>query len=286
MTTAAAVESRIADHLKLPALFAVVALYVPTLYRLADYGWRQADYSHGWLIFGVFMWLLWKQRAVLRLPNDGILHPASLGLFVIGLLLYAFGSATRVMLIESFSAVPVFLGCSGFLFGRGALKALLFPAAFLLFLVPPPAFLIDMITSPLKVGVAAAAEKTLALAGYHISRAGVTLSIGDYSIVVGDACSGVRSMISLMAVGVLYAHLQPGGVGRKLLLSAAIIPIAICANIIRLIVLALVTFHFGEAAGQGFFHDFSGFVLFIIALGGLIGFDLLLDRMNRVKRDA
>lgn len=104
--------------------------------------------------------------------------------------------------------------------------------------------------------------------------------MGDYSIVVGDACSGLRSLTSLMAVGAIYAYLQKISNLKRFVLFLSIIPIAIAANIIRFLLLALITYYFGEATGQGFFHNFSGILLFAIALISLVILDAMIDRRS------
>lgn len=270
------------QSLTLVSYFALAALFAPTVYRLASYGWRQADYSHGPLILIVFFWMLWKNRAAVSGHQDESIHPLSLALLVFGLLLYAFGSTSRVIMIEAFSLIPVLLGMAGFLHGRTAVKSLIFPAAFLIFLVPPPLFLVDYITSPLKTFVAAASTPVLSVLGYPIIRSGAFLLIGDYSIVVGDACSGMRSLVSLLAVGAIYAYMQKTSAIKKGILFLSIVPISVAANVLRLIILCLITYHFGDAAGQGFFHGFSGFLLFIVSLGSLVIIDVLMDRKKAV----
>lgn len=136
-------------------------------------------------------------------------------------------------------------------------------------------------TAPLQLMVSSATAFLLKSAGYLVSRDGVILHIGDYTIVVGEACSGMRSLVSLMSVGAVYAYLQNISNRKRTILFLSIIPISIIANIFRLIVLALITYHFGDAAGQGFFHEFSGFFLFIVALGSLVIVDILLDRKRK-----
>ncbi|HTP64320.1 MAG TPA: exosortase [Geobacteraceae bacterium] len=261
----------------------MVALFVPTFYKLFTYGWKYADYSHGPLILPVFAWLIWRKREVLRRPVDERFNLPAFVLHLFGLSCYTIGSIFYSMVMESFAIIPVFLGVTGFLFGRVALRQLLFPAFFLIFLVPPPGFSIDMITQPLQMMVTAASAFVLKSSGYLISRDGVILHIGDYTIVVGEACSGLRSLVSLMAVGSVYAYLQDISNLRRGLLLLSIIPIAIVANIIRLIALAMITYHFGDAAGQGFFHEFSGLVLFVIALGCLVVVDVMLARRRSVS---
>ncbi|MBF0329911.1 MAG: exosortase [Nitrospirae bacterium] len=257
---------------------ALAALFVPTFYKLFSYGWRQADYSHGPLILGAFLWLLWREKKFISMPTDTKFHLSYLCVILFGLFCYVMGSIHKALLVESFSIIPIFIGTTGFLLGRQALAMVLFPAMFLVFLIPPPLFFIDMVTSPLKLIVAKTSEIFLHIAGYTINRNGVLLFIGDYTIVVGDACSGLRSLVSLLAVGALYAYLQNISNLKKAFLFLSIIPISIIANIIRLIVLALITYYYGESAGQGFFHNFSGLLLFIIAIGCLVLIDVFLNR--------
>jgi exosortase len=273
-----------ADPLRAGCFILLAGLYVPTFYRLFSYGWRQSDYTHGPLILLVFLWLIWQKRTLFTLPADAGRQPWFIATLLFGLILYSFGVISRFVMYEAGSLIPVLLGTTGFLYGRTALRLLLFPAAFLIFLVPPSLFFIDFVTSPLKMLVATTATPLLAIFGYPVSRDGVILFIGDYSIIIGDACSGLRSLVSLMAVGALYVYLQKITTAKKGILFLSIIPISVAANILRLILLCLITYHFGDSAGQGFFHYFSGFFLFIVALGGLVIVDVILDRGK--KSDA
>mgnify|MGYP001094330308 CR=1 FL=1 len=140
--------------------------------------------------------------------------------------------------------------------------------------MPLPFFLVDAITGPLKQQVSFLAEQLLYFGGYPIARTGVVLAIGPYQLLVADACSGLHSMYSLSAIGILYLYLmQYRNRVRVLLLLVAILPIAFLANVIRVIILALVTYHLGDEAGQGFLHGFAGILLFVVALGLLFGLD-------------
>ena len=144
-------------------------------------------------------------------------------------------------------------------------------------MVPLPGLLVEMITGALKAQVSLVAENLLYFAGYPIARNGVILSIGQYKLLVADACSGLNSMFSLSALGLLYLYMMQYRnwlhIGLMLL---AILPIAFIANVIRVLILVLITYYFGDAAGQGFAHMAAGMVLFIIALLLLLGFDAVL----------
>ena len=254
------------------------AIYIPTFYRLFSYGWKFADYSQGPLVLLAFLWLLWRQRRVLRMPADGGAHPFFLLFLALGLFAYVFGARERAITIESASMVPVLIGAVGFMSGGEAARGILFPALFLLFLVPPPLFMIDMLTSPLKNMVTAASAVFLRDIGYAADRDGVLLNIGDYTLVVGDACSGMRSLVSLMSVGALYSYVQKMPGSKRVLLFLSVLPISVAANTARLVALALITYYFGESAGQGFFHEFSGFFLFVVAVSCMFALEAAMTR--------
>jgi len=262
---------------------ALVALFVPTFYKLFSFGWDNADYSHGPLVLGAFFWLLWKGRDRLKLQaHDGV-NPFSFATLLFGLVCYAVGSMHGSMAIEAFAVVPVLLGAAGFLFGVRGRRALFFPVLFLLFLVPPPLVFTDMVTAPLKMLVATAAAACLKMAGFMVARNGAVIMINDYSIVVGDPCSGLRSLVALLAVGALYARTTTGSAVKKTTLFLSIVPISVLANIVRLILLCLITVYLGEAAAEGFLHGFSGFLLFGISIVCLVVLDAAMEW--RVSRD-
>ena len=250
----------------------IIAMYVPTVYRLFNFGWWRREYSHAPLIFLVFFWLVWRERGVLREKPDGRLHPGALLLLLAGLFCYWLGVRQQAVAVESASMPFVIMGAYYFLLGRAALPWL-FPAAYLLFVVPPPIFVVDMITFPLKRVVSVCAARLLLLAGYPVIRKGVLLTVGDYNLLVADACSGMRSIVSLLALISLYVYLQKAPWRQRLLVLGSILPIAIVANIVRVSALALITYHYGEAAGQSFYHDLSGVVVFAVALAGIVAVD-------------
>ncbi|MDA8388751.1 MAG: exosortase [Nitrospiraceae bacterium] len=266
---------------KVTVLCSVAAIYVPTFRKLFAYGWRFADYGQGPLVLAAFLWLLWRRKEVFSGPVDERAHPFFLALMACGLLMYLFGSAEKTLVIESISMIPVFIGAAGLLFGGGAARRILFPALYLLFLVPPPLFMIDMITSPMKKMATAASVLILRGIGYPAGRTGVLLRIGDYMLVVGRACSGMRSLVALMAVGALYAYLRKMPGLKRAFLLASVLPISIGANVARLVALALVTYYFGEAAGRGLLHEALGLFVFLAALACLFGLE---EAMTRGKR--
>jgi exosortase len=143
--------------------------------------------------------------------------------------------------------------------------------------------IIDPLTASLKQDVSEIVEQLLYRAGYPIARSGVVLSIGQYQLLVADACSGMHSVYSITALGLLYLYLMRHPQWwRNALLAASLIPLAIVANIVRVIILVLVTYHFGDAAGQGFVHGFTGIFLFIVALGLMFALDAALGAIAKL----
>jgi len=264
----------------LPVIAGILALYIPTFHILAEGIWQEDEYAHGPIILAVILWLIWDRKQYLLNPETR--KPATFqGLFilVIGLLTYVIGRSQGISVLDVGSLALVLAGTLLALRGWPAVRAYWFMLLFIVYLVPLPGILIDALTGPLKQYVSVIAEQILYAAGYPIARSGVVLTIGQYQLLVADACSGINSMFSLSAIGLLYLYLMQ--YKNKLhiaLIVASLLPIAFCANIIRVMFLVLVTYHFGDAAGQGFLHGFSGMVLFVVALIMLLLLDFILAK--------
>lgn len=275
MHTRATIPPAVAEWF--PALLGLVALFVPTYTDLARTLWVSEDQAHGPIILVVALFFFWhKHREISELP------PASAGtgwpLFVFGLLLYILGRSQDILLFEVGSQIPVIAGLLLILRGWTAIRILWFPLLFLIFMVPLPSGVVDALTLPMKMAVSWAAEHVLYDLGYPISRSGVLLQIGQYKLLVADACAGLHTLFTLEALGLLYLHVvRHESWLRNTLLAIAIVPISFTANTIRVIALTLVTFHLGDEAGQGFLHGFAGMVLFLSALLLIIAIDSALQ---------
>lgn len=271
----------------LPVALGLAVMYVPTYLDLAQGLWKEEPYAHGPIILAVVAWLTWRQRAALAAADAGGTPLAGSLALALGVALYVIGRSQRIPLFEVGSHIPVIAGVVLLLLGWRALAQLWFPLAFLSFLVPLPGFIIYAITGPLKSMVSQIVESVLYVLGYPVARAGVMLSIGQYQLLVTDACSGLNSLYSLAALGFLYLHLTASGnVTRAVCLAAGILPIALAANVVRVLILVLVTFHLGDEAGQSFLHDFAGMTLFTAALLLLLGFDAMLRRLPALNRSG
>jgi exosortase B len=161
-----------------------------------------------------------------------------------------------------------------------------FPFFFMLFMVPLPSEFVAAVTLPMKMAVSWATEHLLYAAGYPMSRTGVILQIGQYQLLVADACAGLQTLLTLEALGLFYLNLmRHPSAFRNIGLALFIIPISFSANVIRVVALTLITYYFGDAAGQGFLHGFAGMVLFITALLLILTVDSSLQWYLR-RRDA
>jgi len=265
----------------LPVALGLAVMYVPTYVDLAHGLWQQEAYAHGPIILVVVAWLVWRQRAALASGGAGRMSAPLAGwaLLAFGLMLYAVGRSQGIALFEVGSHLPVLAGTLLLLLGWRALARLWFPLFFMVFLVPLPGLMIDIATAPLKNFVSHIVESMLYGLGYPIARSGVILMIGQYQMLVTDACSGLNSLYSLAALGFLYLYLTgPGTPVRLAAMLASIAPIALMANVARVLILTLITFYLGEEAGQSFLHGFAGMTLFATALLLLLGLDVLLQR--------
>lgn len=261
-----------------PVLLGLAAMYVPTYYDLANGLWNSEEHAHGPIVLIVALFLIWRSRAALLASPSQHPRPAlGWSLLVVGLLAYALGRSQDIILFEVGSQIPVLIGAMLITIGASAVRAMWFPLLFLIFIVPLPSFLVDAATGPLKQYISVIAENILYAVGYPIARNGVVLTIGQYQLLVADACSGLHSMFSLTAMGLLYLYLmQRTSLARNVILIASILPIAFAANVVRVMILVLVTYHFGDEAGQGFVHDFAGILLFVVGLLFLFLLDWLL----------
>lgn len=249
-------------------LFAALALLcVPTLLNLGQQVWSTEAGAQGPIVLFTGIWLVWRKipdLAKAAVPGSGWLTAI---LLTLALALYVFGHAYDYISLEVAGLYGVALTFLQARIGIPALMQNWFPFLYLSFLVPPPGWLIDRITAPLKAFVSFAATEGLQLFGLPISREGVTLFVGQYQLLVEDACSGMKSLTGLIAISLFYIYLLRNATWKySTFLVLLVIPIAIMANILRIVVLILLTYFMGDAVGQGFLHKTAGLFLFATAL--------------------
>ena len=252
-------------------------LYLPSYVDVARSVWTTDEQGHGPIILAVSLWLLYKARhALAALP----LEPSwafGLPLLVLGLGAYAAGRSQSFMMLEVGSQILLLCALTLCFLGKRALRLIWFPLFFLAFMTPLPEVLVAEVTAPLKSAVSTVSANLLYALGYPVSRAGVILNVGQYQLLVADACAGLNSMFTLEALGLLYMNMmQYTSVARNITLSILVVPIAFFANVVRVVILVLVTYHYGDAAGQGFVHGFAGMVLFLVGLVFVLATDHVL----------
>ncbi len=251
----------------LPVAIGLLLLYGPNYYTYFFTIWDTEEQGHGPLILAVVIWLIWQKKDALVDPGSVPRPVLGFVLLAFGLLMYIVGTSQDILMFAVGSHIPVLAGTVLIVRGAKSLRPLWFALFFLIFMIPLPGMVVDALTNPLKRHVSEIAEHILYSVGYPIARSGVTLTIGPYQLLVADACSGLHSLYSLTALGLLYLYLmRHTNVFRNAILAAVILPIAFGANVIRVMFLVLVTYHLGDEAGQGFLHGLAGMVLFVAAL--------------------
>lgn len=247
---------------------AVLIAFAPTFVKLIQGPWRTEQEGHGPLIIAGAAWLAWQcKRGLLGLEAS----PAPFGgwaALLLGLGLLVVGRSQDVTMLEVASQLPILCGCILLVGGWRVLRLFAFPLAFLIFAIPPPGWLLDAFTVPLKTMVSDWVAEILYDFDYPVAQNGVMIMIGPYQLMVKDACAGMNSIFALSAIGVFYIHeFVRNSKFRAIVLLLSIVPITIAANFIRVMALVLIAYYFGIDAIEGVFHDLTGFALFAVALG-------------------
>ena len=270
----------------LPIIAGLVVLYVPSLVDLFRGVWSSDEQLHGPIVLSIACWLIYRKWPAMMAASKG--KPASnfgWPVVVFGLLLYVVGRSQDILIFEIGSAIWLLIGALLLTRGVVALKTQWFAFFFMLFMVPLPSVVVDTVTLPMKMAVSYVAESVLYQVGYPIGRNGVILQIGQYMLLVADACAGLHTLLTLEALGLLYLNLvRRDSLFRNVGLAILIVPISFTANVIRVMALSLITYHFGDAAGQGFLHGFAGMVLFLSALLLIIAFDTALQTYEGLRQ--
>ncbi len=250
-----------------PLVLGFSALAIPTALSLADQTWSREDGAQGPIIIATGAWLLWRQLASLRASAVAGAPWLTALLLALSLPLYALGRVLGIVTLEASGLYGAGVAMLYDRFGGRALLKAWFPLFYLAFAAPPPSFIIDHVTAPLKHLVAFVSTTSLQAAGLPVAREGVTIFIAQYQLLVENACSGMNSILGLTAISLLYIYLAgAASPAYALMLTLLVIPIAIIANILRVISLILITYAWGDGVGQSFVHYAAGFFLFATAL--------------------
>ncbi len=269
----------------IPFILLFFGLYYQIIFYMVKDWYNDSNYSHGFLIPFISAYIIWKNKEkISRIKIKG----DSLGFLVIliGLLLYILGTTGAEFFTMRFSMIPVMIGIVYCLCGREMTKNVLVPVGFLVCMIPIPAILFNIVAFPLKLFAANIATNVIQFLSIPVVRDGNIIHLADMTLEVADACSGIRSLMSMIALGVAYAYLFQNGVIKRLILVLFIVPITIAANVARVTGTGILSHYVGSVAAQGFFHEFAGIFVFLVAFAMFIAVGAILsigipNRRNR-----
>jgi len=261
----------------LPNILLAIGLAVmvlPTMIEVAKVSWSTEQGGHGPIVLATGIWLLWRELKAGK-PE---MRP---GNFLTGLLMlvpliaiFIVARITGVLEIEGFAMYGALIVGAYLLFGGAVLRTIWFPLVYLAFTLPPPDTVVAAVTQPIKIRISEWAVSLLHALGYPVASSGVTIQIGQYQLLVAAACAGLNSIVTLGALCLFYVYLRHrSNFTAFIVVALAAIPVAMFSNFIRVIVLVLVTYYLGEAAAQGFVHDFAGLLMFAVALLTIFAID-------------
>ena len=267
-------------------LIGCAALVLPVMIEVARFSWSTEQGGHGPIVLATGLWLLWREVKSTTAPRTRPARPVLAWLALTGFLLaFIVARITGILELEAMMMYPALIIAIYLLFGGALLRAIWFPLLYLAFTLPPPDTVVAVVTQPIKIAISSSAVSLLHALGYPIASAGVTIQIAQYELLVAAACAGLNSIVSLAAICLFYVYLRHRNDVRSFVVVVmAIIPVAIFSNFVRVLVLILVTYYFGEAAAQGFIHDFAGLLMFAVALFTIFAVDSVHSRLRFRRR--
>ena len=247
----------------------LVALYYSSFSWLVLKDWQREDYSHGWLIPLVILYLLWEKRPALQAIAA---KPSWLGLAVLlpGLFLYWLGELAGEFFTQYLSFTLIIIGLCWLLLGWEKLKTLLFALLFTVAMFPPPNFLHDKITFQLKLISSELGVRILHLAGMSAYRQGNIIDLGFTQLKVVDACSGLRYLFPFLIMAILFAYLYKDRLWKKIVLILSVVPLTLAVNALRIAGTGILYKFWGAEVAEGFFHEFAGVIVFMTGLTALL----------------
>jgi exosortase len=263
----------------------VVVLYAPVLMQLVVQWWQDPDYGHGFFVPLFSVYVLWRQR---KQWTKTEINPSNFGLLVmlgaVGLLLA--GSLGAELFTSRFSLLVLLAGLIIFWAGWKILGAIAFPLSFLIFMIPIPAIIYNQITFPLQLLASRFGAFWLDLVRVPVLRDGNVLVLSNYSLEIVEACSGIRSLMALVTLAVAYGYFLEPRRWVRYVLVILMIPTAIVSNGIRIMGAGVMAHRFGPAAAEGFLHEFSGWVIFLVALALMLAWHWALRQIGNGSREA
>jgi exosortase len=244
----------------------LLVVYWQVLARLVDAWINDGNYSHGFLIVPLAAYFAWERRARLQAAER---RPSALGLlvFALGIALLLAGLLGAELFVTRVSMLFAVAGIVLFLYGWRHLRILAFPLLFLLLMIPVPSIIFNQIAFPLQLLASRVGQAAISTANIPVLREGNVLVLANTSLEVAEACSGIRSLVSLLTLGIVYAYFIDRRLWVRLVIVASTVPVAILTNGARVAGTGIAAHYVGPEAAQGFFHEFSGWVVFVAAFG-------------------
>ncbi len=289
LPAAEAVRARLVDRLKLPrrdAAFLLIGLLAVTvacwggLSELVGRWHRQEEYSHGFIIPFISLWLLWSRRTALR-QSKGDPSPWGPGALVLSTCMVIVGEFTAIFLLIQLGFLLALAGLVLTYGGTSLLRVAGMPIALLLFCIPLPYFVDSQLSWRLQLFSSTLGVEFLRLLGYSVYREGNVIDLGAYMLQVVDACSGLRYLYPLLSVGFLMAYMYPAALRWRVLLVLSTIPVTIITNSARIAVVGVLVGRWGSGMADGFLHAFQGWAIFIVCQIILVAEIALIERFTK-----
>jgi exosortase len=244
-------------------------LYRHVLAKLASDWWTDDNYSHGFFIIPIAAYLAWERRHRFFAAAQ---RPTVAGLIVLvgSVLVLVGGVLGSELFLTRISLLGTTVGIVLFLFGWARLRVLAFPLAFLILMIPLPAILFNQIALPLQLQASRFGEGVLGAVDIPVLREGNVLILANTTLEVAEACSGIRSLISLLTLGIVFGYFADSRGWVRSLIALSSVPVAIVANGARVAGTGIAADYMGPAAAEGFFHEFSGWMVFVAAFAMMI----------------
>jgi exosortase len=240
-------------------------LYAPVLGHLVGQWLKDPNYSHGFFVPAFSLYVIWNERSRLKsLP----MAPSWTGLLVLAgaLIILMAGVLGAELFLSRFSFLLSIAGLVVLTYGWNHLRAIFFPWLFLFLMIPIPNIVFNQITFPLQLVASRAAAHTLPLFGVPVLREGNIIQLPAMALEVAEACSGIRSLMSLTTLAIIFGYLMEPRTSIRVILAVASVPIAVIANSLRIIGTGLLVQYWDPDKAQGFFHAFSGWLIFVVSL--------------------
>ena len=261
------------------------ALYWQVLAKLVSDWYHDDNYSHGFLIVPLALYFVWERREKLRkIPAA----PSALGFVVVlgSVAVLIAGILGSELFLTRISILGTLVGVTLFLWGWGYLRALAFPLAFLLLMIPIPAIIFNQIAFPLQLLASQFGESAMGMANVPVLREGNVLILANTTLEVAEACSGIRSLVSLLTLAIVLGYFSDPRGWVRTLVAVSSVPVAIVTNGFRVAGTGIAAHQFGAAAAEGFFHEFSGWLVFVSAFLLMLALQRVIVRVAPTMADA